>query len=155
MQHRGTGKITGMEQTNGYHFEDLVVGMTAVFTKTVTEEDIQLYADVSGDTNPVHMNEQYARQTVFKGRIAHGMLSAGFISTVFGTKLPGPGCIYISQNLRFKAPVRIGDTVVAKVEVTELIPERKRAVFRTTCTVGDTVVVDGDATIMVPSRAAA
>lgn len=136
----------------GYYFEDLSVGMTAVYAKTVTEADIVLFAGVSGDTNPVHINEEYAKGTMFKGRIAHGMLSAGFISTVFGTKLPGPGCIYIGQNLKFKAPVRIGDTVVAKVELVELNAEKKRASFKTTCTVGNTVVIDGDASLMVPSR---
>ena len=137
---------------HGFFFEDLAVGQTAVFSKTVTEADIVLFAAVSGDTNPVHVNEEYARETMFKGRIAHGMLSASLISTVFGTKLPGPGCIYIAQNLKFKAPVKIGDTVVAKVEVTELFPEKKRANFKTTVSVGSTVVIDGDATLMVPSR---
>lgn len=135
-----------------YYFEDLAVGMSAEFAKTVTEADVVAFAGVSGDTNPVHLDEEYARHTVFKGRIAHGLLSAGFISTIFGTRLPGPGAIYVTQNLRFKAPVKIGDTVVARVEVTELNAEKKRASFRTTCSVGDTLVVDGDAVIMVPSR---
>ncbi len=139
-------------ELTGMYFEDLSVGQTAVFAKTVTEADIASFAGVSGDFNPVHINEQYASQTMFKGRIAHGMLSAAFISTVFGTKLPGPGCIYMSQNLRFKAPVKIGDTVVARVEVTELNAEKKRASFKTTCSVGDKVVLDGDAVLMVPAR---
>lgn len=137
---------------HGFFFEDLAVGQTAAFGKTITEADILLFAGVSGDTNPVHLNEEYASQTMFKGRIAHGMLSAGLISTVFGTKLPGPGCIYIAQNLKFKAPVKIGDTAVARVELIELLPEKKRANFKTTVTVGTTVVIDGDATLMVPSR---
>ena len=141
-----------MSDLQGYYFEDLSVGQTATYAKTVTETDIVLFAGISGDTNPVHLNEEFASTTMFKGRIAHGMLSAGFISTVFGTKLPGPGCIYLAQNLKFKAPVKIGDTVVAKVEVTELNPEKKRANFKTTVTVGTTVVIDGDATLMVPSR---
>ena len=141
-----------MSDLHGYYFEDLSVGQTATYAKTVTEADVVLFAGISGDTNPVHINEEFASQTMFKGRIAHGMLSVGFISTIFGTKLPGPGAIYISQNLRFKAPVKIGDTVVAKVELTELVPEKKRASFKTTCTVGTTVVIDGEATIMVPSR---
>ncbi len=139
-------------ELTGMYFEDLSVGQTAVFAKTVTESDIATFAGVSGDFNPVHINEDYASKTMFKGRIAHGMLSAAFISTVFGTKLPGPGCIYMSQNLRFKAPVKIGDTVVARVEVTELNAEKKRAGFKTTCSVGDKVVLDGDAVLMVPSR---
>lgn len=141
-----------MSDLQGYYFEDLQVGQTAVYAKTVTEADIVLFAGISGDTNPVHLNEEFASTTMFKGRIAHGMLSAGFISTVFGTKLPGPGCIYLSQSLKFKAPVKIGDTVVAKVELLELIPEKKRANFKTTVTVGSTVVIDGEATLMIPSR---
>ncbi|OIR07924.1 (R)-specific enoyl-CoA hydratase [mine drainage metagenome] len=141
-----------MSDLHGFYFEDLSVGQTASYAKTVTEADVILFAGISGDTNPVHLNEEFASATMFKGRIAHGMLSAGFISTVFGTKLPGPGCIYLSQNLKFKAPVKIGDTVVAKVEVVELMPEKKRASFKTTVTVGTTTVIDGDAVLMVPSR---
>jgi 3-hydroxybutyryl-CoA dehydratase len=137
---------------HGYFFEDLEVGQTAGFAKTITEADIVLFAGVSGDTNPIHLNEEYASQTMFKGRIAHGMLSAALISTVLGTKLPGPGCVYIAQNLKFKAPVKIGDTVLAKVEVIELLPEKKRANFKTTVSVGQTVVIDGDATLLIPSR---
>lgn len=140
------------ESLNGYYFEELSLGQAAVFGKTVTEADIAAFAGVSGDTNPVHLNEEYAKGTMFKGRIAHGMLSAAFISTVFGTKLPGPGCIYVSQLLKFKAPVKIGDTVMARVEVTALNPEKKFATFKTTCTVGDKVVLDGEATLMVPTK---
>lgn len=140
-----------MNSVNGYYFEELAVGQTATYAKTVTDADIVLFAGVSGDTNPVHLNKEYAETTMFKDRIAHGMLSAGFISTVFGTKLPGPGAIYMSQTLAFKAPVKVGDTVVAKVELVELIPEKKRAKFKTTATVGSTVVVDGEAMLMVPS----
>src|SRR3546814_8475946 len=102
---------------HGYYREDLSVGMSASFEKTVTEADIVTFADLSGDTNPVHMDEAFAAATPFKGRIAHGMLGASLISTVFGTRLPGPGCIYMSQDLRFKAPVRIGGTVAARVTV--------------------------------------
>lgn len=142
----------GNGSLHGRYFEDLSVGMADAFAKTVTEADVVAFAGISGDFNPVHINEEFARETMFKGRIAHGMLSAAFISTVFGTRLPGPGCIYISQNLRFKAPVKIGDTVVARVELTELDAARKRAVFRTTCSVGDKTVLDGEATLMVPSR---
>jgi 3-hydroxybutyryl-CoA dehydratase len=141
------------EMLQGYYFEDMKVGQTAVFGKTITEADILMFAGVSGDTNPVHLNEEFARPTMFKTRIAHGMLSAGFISTIIGTKLPGPGCIYVTQNLRFKAPVKIGDTVIARVEVLELNAEKKRVALKTVCTVGDTVVIDGDATVMVPSKA--
>lgn len=141
-----------MNEVNGYYFEELFVGQTASFAKTVTEADIVLFAGVSGDTNPVHLNAEYAAGTFFKSRIAHGMLSAGFISAVFGTKLPGPGAIYMTQTLNFKAPVRIGDTVVATAELIELIPEKKRAKFKVACTVGSTVVVDGEAMLMVPAQ---
>jgi len=141
-----------MNDIHGYFFEDLKVGLTASFGRTVTEADIVLFAGVSGDTNPIHINQEYAATTMFKGRIAHGILSAAFISCVLGTKLPGPGAVYVAQSLRFKAPVRIGDTVVATVEIIELLPDRKRANFKTTCAVGGTVVIEGEATLMVPSR---
>ena len=99
----------------GYQFEDLSIGMSASLSRTVSEADILMFAGVSGDNNPVHMDEEFAASTMFGGRIAHGMLSAGLISAVFGTRLPGPGSIYLSQNLKFKAPVRIGQTLVATV----------------------------------------
>ncbi|HYH22996.1 MAG TPA: MaoC family dehydratase, partial [Azospirillum sp.] len=124
----------------------------AAYAKTITDADIVLYAGISGDTNPVHLNQEYASGTMFQGRIAHGMLTAGFISAVLGTKLPGPGCIYISQNLKFKAPVRSGDTVTARATITEIIPEKRRVIMRTVCTVGQTVVLEGEAMLMVPSR---
>ena len=139
----------------GYFLEDIFVGQTAVYAKTVTETDVVMFADVSGDTNPVHLNDEYAATTQFKGRIAHGILTASFISTVLGTRLPGPGCIYLSQNLKFKAPVRIGDTVCARVTVTEVVTEKHRILVKTVVSVGDTVVIDGDAMLMVPSRASA
>ena len=138
--------------SEGYFIEDLKTGQAASFAKTVSEADIVLFAGVSGDTNPVHLDQSFAEKTPFKTRIAHGMLSAGFISTVFGTKLPGPGSIYMSQTLRFKAPVKIGDTVVATCTVTEIIAEKRRAMFSTVCKVGETVVIEGEAMIMVPSR---
>jgi len=144
-------KGTGMT-ANGYFIEDLTIGLSASYGKTISEADIVLFAGVSGDTNPVHLDQTFAEKTPFKTRIAHGMLSAGFISTVIGTKLPGPGAIYMSQTLRFKAPVKIGDTVTATCTVTEIIPEKKRAVLSTICKVGDTVVIEGEALIMVPSR---
>lgn len=140
------------ERPSGTYFEDLVVGQSATFSKTVTDADIVLFAGVSGDTNPVHLDAEYAAGTMFKTRIAHGMLSAGFISTVIGTKLPGPGAIYVGQTLKFKAPVRIGDTVTARVEVTGLVAEKKFVTLKTQCLVGGKVVIDGEATVMVPSR---
>ena len=143
---------TPTDQLNGYYFEDLEEGMTDVFAKTITDADIIGFAGVSGDTNPLHLNHEFASGTIFKGRIAHGMLTASLISTVIGTKLPGPGCIYVSQNLRFKAPVRTGDTVTATCMVTKLIPEKRLIELSTMCTVADKSVVEGDATILVPSR---
>ncbi|HEY1722302.1 MAG TPA: MaoC family dehydratase [Magnetospirillaceae bacterium] len=141
-----------MSNIHGMFLEDLKVGMDAVMARTVTDADIVLYAGVSGDTNPIHLNQEYAATTIFKTRIAHGMLSAGFISAVLGTKLPGPGAVYVSQTLRFKAPVRVGDTVTARVEVTEIAMDRKRASFKTECLVGGKVVIEGDAVLMIPSR---
>jgi 3-hydroxybutyryl-CoA dehydratase len=141
-----------MTELQAYYFEDLTIGLAAVFSRTVTETDVIMFSGISGDTNPLHLNDEYASCTRFKGRIAQGMLVAGFISAAFSTKLPGQGCVYVTQNLRFKAPVRIGDTVHARVEVTALLPEKKRAQFKTTCSVGGIVVIDGDATMMVPSR---
>lgn len=136
----------------GYDFEQLSVGMSASVGRTVSAADILAFAGVSGDTNPVHVDEEFAASTMFGGRIAHGMLSASYMSAVFGTQLPGPGCIYLSQSLRFKAPVKIGDTVVATVTVKELVREKRQAVFDTVCTVGGKVVLDGEAKILVPAR---
>jgi 3-hydroxybutyryl-CoA dehydratase len=141
-----------MSEPTGYFVEDLSLGQSATFTKTVTDTDIVKFAEVSGDNNPVHLDEAFAAKSMFKTRIAHGMLSAGFISAVLGTKLPGHGAIYLAQTLRFKAPVRIGDTVVTTCTITGLVPEKKRAVLQTQCKIGDTVVIDGEATMMVPSR---
>lgn len=127
------------------------VGDTAEFTKTVTESDITLFAGITGDFNPVHINEAYAKNSIFKGRIAHGMLSAGFISTVTGMLLPGPGTIFLRQELNFLAPVRIGDTITACVEVIEYIAEKDRVRLRTFCINQEgTRVVDGEATVMAP-----
>ena len=137
---------------HGYYIDDLEVGMTGAFGKTITEADITMFAGVSGDTNPVHLNEDFAAASRFEGRIAHGMLTASLISAVIATKLPGPGAIYRSQSLKFMAPVRIGDTVMAEVKVTEVVPEKKRAVLETTCRVGETVVVEGEAVLWVPAR---
>ena len=141
-----------MQELHGYYIEDLAVGMTDLFAKTVTETDIVMFAGITGDTNPVHINQLFAEGSVFKERIAHGMLSASLISTVVGTRLPGPGCIYVNQSLRFRAPVKAGETVVARATVKEIILERRRVVLETTCSVGDKVVVEGEATMMVANR---
>ena len=140
------------DELGGSFIEDLSVGMTAIYAKTITDADIVLFAGVSGDTNPVHINDDFARHTRFQSRIAHGMLTASLISTVLGTRLPGPGCLYLSQNLKFLAPVHIGDTVVARVTVAEMGPGRNRARMATVCTVGATRVVEGEAMVWVPSR---
>jgi 3-hydroxybutyryl-CoA dehydratase len=144
-----------LERYHGYYIEDLAVGMSAFFGKTVTDADIVLFSGVSGDTNPLHLNRDFATGTRFGGPIVHGMLTASFISTVIGTRLPGPGSIYLSQSLRFKAPVRVGDTVQVRATVKEINLERRRVTIETVCVVGDTVVLDGEAQIMVPSRAQA
>jgi 3-hydroxybutyryl-CoA dehydratase len=139
--------------TTGYFFEDLQVGQTDSLGKTITEADVLLYAAVSTDTNPIHIDAEVAKQSLFGERIAHGMLSAGLISAVLGTRLPGPGSLYMRQSLRFAAPVKIGDTVKATVTVTALHTEKKRATLSTVCTVGDAVVIEGEAYVQVPSRA--
>jgi 3-hydroxybutyryl-CoA dehydratase len=133
-------------------FEDLKIGDTASTGKTITEADILMYAAVSTDTNPVHINAEAAAGSVFKQRVAHGMLSAGLISAVLGTRLPGEGTIYLSQSLRFRGPVKIGDTVTATVTVTALDSERKRATLRTVCTVAGQTVIDGEAVVIPPTR---
>jgi 3-hydroxybutyryl-CoA dehydratase len=135
-----------------YYIDDLKPGMSESFAKTVTERDIALFGEVSGDVNPVHFDEGFAKSTIFKGRIAHGVLSASYISTVLGMKMPGPGTIFMSLTTRFKAPVRIGDTVVATCTVRELNTEKRRVVFDCVCKVGEVTVVDGEAMVMAPSR---
>lgn len=144
-----------MHELHGYYIEDLDVGMTDSYGKTVTDADVVMFAGISGDTNPVHINEGFAEGTRFKGRIAHGMLAASFISTVLGTRLPGPGCIYLSQTLTFRSPVKVGDTVLARVTVTAVDVKNKRIKVDTVCSVGERVVLDGEAMLMVSSRAQA
>jgi 3-hydroxybutyryl-CoA dehydratase len=135
----------------GKTINELKIGDVAEFSKTVSESDIYLYAGVTGDFNPAHINEDYAKQTFFKTRIAHGMLSAGFISTVIGNKLPGTGTIYVTQNLSFLAPVRIGDTITANVEVIDIMHEKNRARLKTTCFNQEgTQVLNGEAVVSPP-----
>ena len=133
-------------------FEDLEVGQEANIRQTVTGDVVMKFAALTGDTNPIHLNEAYAANTRFGGRIAHGLYTASLISAVLGTKLPGPGAVYLSQTIKFRAPVFIGDEVTAHVEITALDPARQRATFFCTCTVGEKVVLDGEAHIMVPTR---
>ncbi len=134
------------------YFEDLSVGMTERLAKTVASSDVVGFAEVTGDRNPIHLSEHFAAQTPFGTRIAHGLYTASLISAVLGTRLPGPGAIYISQTLNFRAPVKIGDTVDVVVSVAELLPEKFRARLACTCSVGDDVVLDGEAWVKVPSK---
>ncbi|MCG6928953.1 MAG: MaoC family dehydratase, partial [Desulfofustis sp.] len=128
-------------------------GDQASFSKTISETDVYLYAGITGDFNPAHIDETYAQKTAFKTRIAHGMLTAGFISNVVGTQLPGPGTIYVSQSLKFMAPVVIGDTITATVQVIDILPEKKRVRLKTTCANQEgTVVLDGEALISPPRK---
>jgi 3-hydroxybutyryl-CoA dehydratase len=148
----GAGSMTTDVLTAGFCFEDLYIGQTATITKTITDADIQMYSLVSLDTNPIHMDDEAAARSRYGQRIAHGMLSASLISAVLGTHLPGPGCIYVRQSLMFRAPVTIGSTVRATVEITGLKPAGKRVTLRTICTVKEVVVIDGEACVLVPSR---
>ena len=134
------------------YFEDLSVGMTERLTKTVASSDVVGFAEVTGDRNPIHLSEHFAAQTPFGTRIAHGLYTASLISAVLGTRLPGPGAVYISQTLNFRAPVKIGDTVIVTVSVAELMPEKHRARLACTCSVGEDVVLDGEAWVKVPSK---
>lgn len=137
----------------GKTIAELKVGDIAEFSKTISESDIYLYAGVTGDLNPAHIDETYARSTAFKTRIAHGMLAAGFISAVLGTRLPGPGTIYIRQELNFMAPVRIADTITAKAEVIEILAEKKRVRIKTTCFNQEgKIVLDGEALVSPPRK---
>ncbi len=141
-----------MNETGGYYIDELEPGMTASFGKTITDADILMFSGVSGDTNPVHLDEEFASSTMFEGRIAHGILVGSLISTVLGTRMPGPGAVYISQTLKFMAPVRAGDTVRARVTITEVDREKKRVTLETGCYIGDRAVVQGEAKLMVQRR---
>jgi 3-hydroxybutyryl-CoA dehydratase len=139
----------------GKTIQQIKVGDAVEFAKTVTESDVYLYAGITGDLNPAHINEAYAKNTFFKTRIAHGMLTAGFISNILGMQLPGPGTIYMKQSLSFLAPVRFGDTITARAEVVEVIAEKNRVRLKTTCTNQEGVVVlDGEAVVSPPKAKA-
>jgi 3-hydroxybutyryl-CoA dehydratase len=142
-----------ISMAEGKSIHELKIGDSAQFSKTITETDINDFARVTGDFNPLHLDQGYAEKTIFKGRIAHGLLSVGLLSSILGNILPGHGTIYLSHDIKFLAPVRIGDTITAKVEVIELVPEKNRAEFRTTCTNQDgKLVVDGIAWAMPPKK---
>lgn len=132
--------------------EDLEIGMSRHLRKEVTDRDIELFAEVSTDRNPVHLDEDYARDTIFEGRIAHGMLTAGLISAVIGEQLPGHGTVYLGQSLKFLAPGRPGDTVLAEVTVTAIDHAKRRVTLETRCLVGNTTVLKGEALVLAPSR---
>jgi 3-hydroxybutyryl-CoA dehydratase len=134
------------------YFEDLSVGMTERLKKNIDATDVVGFAEVTGDRNPIHLSEHFAAKTPFGTRIAHGLYTASLISAVLGTRLPGPGAVYISQTLNFRAPVKIGDTVDVSVVVAELMPEKFRARLSCTCSVDDEVVLDGEAWVKVPSK---
>ncbi|MHA3105235.1 MaoC family dehydratase [Acinetobacter sp. ANC 3791] len=130
--------------------ENIQIGMKVSYSQTITDSDIKTFAGLSGDHNPVHVDEKYAENSRFKRRIAHGLMSAGFFSQLFGTRLPGPGCVYTAQSLKFLRPVYINDTVLATVEVTAVDLSRKRVNFRTYCMVKNKMVIDGEAEIYIP-----
>lgn len=137
-----------------YFFEDLEPGMEATLERTITDADIRGFAAVTGDCNPIHLDDDYAIATPFKTRVAHGMLTGGLLSALFGTVMPGPGAIYVSQTLNFRAPVLLGDTVTARVSVMELYAAKRRARFDCACLVGDKLVLTGEAMLIVPGRPA-
>ncbi len=140
------------ESVAAYYIDDLSVGQSASYSRTVTEADVQKFGEVSGDFNPLHFDEAYAKATIFRGRIAHGVLSLSFISTVLGTQLPGAGAIFLGATVRFKSPVRIGDTVTATCTVKEINRPRNRVTFDCNCKVGNSTVVECETQVMVPSR---
>lgn len=141
-----------LPETQTLYFEDVRVGMRETYTKLVKSSDVVGFAEISGDRNPIHLSEHFAAKTPFGGRIAHGLYTASLISAVIGTRMPGPGAIYISQTLRFMAPVRIGDTVEATVEIVELVEKGRRGKLKCECRVGHTVVLEGEAEVKIPAR---
>ncbi|MBL8536133.1 MAG: MaoC family dehydratase [Hyphomonadaceae bacterium] len=141
-----------LPETQSLYFEDLAVGMRECYIKTVKASDVVGFAEISGDRNPIHLSEHFAAKTPFGGRIAHGLYTASLISAVIGTRLPGPGAIYMSQTLRFLAPVRIGDIVEASVEIVELSEKGNRAKLKCECRVGETLVLEGEALVKIPAR---
>ena len=134
------------------YYEDLKVGQSASIARTVTERDVELFGEATGDMNPVHFDEEYARKTLFRGRVAHGVITLSYISKVLGMQIPGPGTIFMGATTQFKAPVRIGDTVVTTCTVKSVEPVKRRVVFDCVCKVGETVVVEAETLVMAPAR---
>lgn len=141
-----------MTYKEGYKFEDMSIGMTHETVHTITEKDIDLFAEVSGDRNPLHMDEEFAKQTQFGQRIAHGALTASYISGILGNDLPGPGSIFVGLNMRFRRPVYIGSEVIVRVEVTEMKERGNRVTLKVSCNVDGKAAISGEAMVMVPSR---
>ncbi|MDJ0958048.1 MAG: MaoC family dehydratase [Arenicellales bacterium] len=139
------------DRLHGFYFEDLEVGMNAEVTKVISEADVRIFADLSGDMNPLHLNEEFAKHTRAGGRVIHGMVTASLLSTIVGYKLPGPGCLWMAQTLRFLHPVRIGDRVRARGSIVELLPDKQRIKMEMICRVEDQNVIEGEALIWVPS----
>ena len=135
---------------NKIPIEEIEIGMEVSYSQTITDSDVKDFAGISGDRNPVHMDEEYASNSRYKKRIAHGLMSASYFSALFGTKIPGEGCVYVSQSLQFKRPVYLGDTVTATVIVKEVNLDKKRVFFRTICKVKNKIVIDGEAELFVP-----
>ncbi|MEY0151528.1 MaoC family dehydratase [Providencia rettgeri] len=135
-----------------YDIDDLKIGMSASYSQTITDADIKQFAGLSGDRNPVHLDEEYANNSMFKKRIAHGMISSSFFSALFGTKLPGEGCVYVAQSLKFRKPIYIDDTVVATVVVNTIDKVKRRVFFDTYCKVGKQKVITGQAEIYIPEK---
>jgi 3-hydroxybutyryl-CoA dehydratase len=141
-----------MTYKEGYKFEDLSLGMTHETHHVITEKDIELFAEVSGDRNPLHMDEEFAKKTAFGQRIAHGALTASYISGILGNDLPGPGSIFVGLNMRFRRPVYIGSNVIVRVEVTEMIERGNRVTLKVSCNVDGKAAISGEAKVMVPNR---
>ncbi|WWW10880.1 MaoC family dehydratase [Arcobacter cryaerophilus gv. pseudocryaerophilus] len=131
---------------------EIKIGMSESYSQTISEADVKAYAGISGDRNPVHMDDEYAEKSRYKKRIAHGMISSSFFSALFGTKLPGPGCVYVNQSLNFKRPVYIGDTVTAIITVTKIDEIKSRVFFDTVCKVKNKIVIDGQAELYIPKE---
>ena len=148
----GIGHMLDNQPRGTICIEDMEIGMRRYLLKEVTDRDIEMFAEISTDRNPVHLDDAYAQDTIFQGRIAHGMLTAGLISAVIGEQLPGHGAVYLGQSLKFMAPVRPGDMVHAEVEVREIDHSRRRVTLDCHCAVGDTVVLKGEALVLAPSR---
>ena len=143
---------TAFDKQHGYYLEDLSIGMDAIFAKTITEADVLMFAAVSGDTNPLHLNAEFAEKTRFNQRIVHGMLTTSLWSTLVGTRLPGPGSAYMGQEINFLKPVHIGDTVTAKLTITKIDTEKQRVFLNAEAFVRDTLVAVGETRAWVPSR---